>query len=249
MPTKYQKKRPARKQNKRSVKPAKKPMKKTIKPLKTNRSMPRDVKLARISPQMGFGFPQQTTVRLKYCENTTITPSSGFSQTFWRANSIHDPRYAGGGHQPLGSDEWSLFYNHYVVLGSRIKYTITGDDSSSSGSQFINSFLSDDGTVASAGNISTLIESGRGMTKVLQGYAGNNRVILTTNYSAKKFFNVDDVADNLDRIGAAFGSDPTDEALFVLTTINTQAINYGLTCLVEIEYIVLFSEPRELVAS
>lgn len=68
----------------------------------------------------------RTIVRLKY---NAVLPTSdsawgtGIDYTF-NLNSIYDPDLSGTGHQPLGRDQWSVFYNRYRVF--KVSYVITG---------------------------------------------------------------------------------------------------------------------------
>lgn len=42
-----------------------------------------------------------------------------------RANSIFDPEFAVGGHQPLGHDQWKAFYTRYTVIATKISFFVT----------------------------------------------------------------------------------------------------------------------------
>ena len=54
-----------------------------------------------------------------------VTLNLSGSAPVWHrfVNSIHDPDYETGGHQPLGHDQWATFYNSYRVRG--IRYDVT----------------------------------------------------------------------------------------------------------------------------
>lgn len=43
----------------------------------------------------------------------------------WRANSMFDPDYSGGGHQPFGFDQMQTYWSEYRVLGVHFKYTVS----------------------------------------------------------------------------------------------------------------------------
>jgi len=64
-------------------------------------------------------------VKLRYAEDVNISAGIALGSYDFRANSIFDPNLTGIGHQPLGHDQWAVFYDHYVVLGARIKVTLT----------------------------------------------------------------------------------------------------------------------------
>jgi len=62
------------------------------------------------------GFPEQQVVRLKYATMPILgngTTTIG-SHTF-NTNSIFDPDYTAGGHQPMGYDQWAAIYQKYRV--------------------------------------------------------------------------------------------------------------------------------------
>jgi hypothetical protein len=63
------------------------------------------------------------SVRVKLPFTQTLTPgttSGGLYLYQYRGNSGFDPDYTGVGLQPNGFDQWSQFYNTYVVLGSEL---------------------------------------------------------------------------------------------------------------------------------
>lgn len=73
------------------------------------------------------GYNNNFTVRLTYADtfrqDITCAISGGNSKfQIFRANSIFDPDYSGGGHQPLFRDMWASMYDHYCVLACH--YTI-----------------------------------------------------------------------------------------------------------------------------
>lgn len=71
-------------------------------------------------------MPSTLQTRFPYQANHSFTTTLGSSYTYvYRGNSAYDPDLTGGGAQPNGFDEMSIFYNRYTVLGSRIKVTIS----------------------------------------------------------------------------------------------------------------------------
>jgi len=79
----------------------------------------------------GSLIPDAFLVKLKYSElfGFTYTPpivSDPVSAVYqFRLNSIYDPNLTGTGHQPLGHDQWALFYNRYLVYGCKFVVTFT----------------------------------------------------------------------------------------------------------------------------
>jgi len=198
--------------------------------------------------QISFGFPKTKMVRMRYCTNEKYNLAGGRFQKQWKANGLYDPEITTGGHQPMGLDQWYLFYNHYVVVGAAISCTVSGSDSSETGSLGINMLLSDDATVPSS--LSTLVEEGRGTTQMQGGFNAIGTRTVRGKYSAKKFFNIKDIKDNVTRLGSPMGADPNELAVFTIT-IEDPALNTtsDISILTVIDYIVLLSEPKDLAPS
>jgi hypothetical protein len=65
--------------------------------------------------------PDSVRVKLPFTQTLTPGTTSGGLYTYqYRGNSGFDPDYTGVGLQPNGFDQWSQFYNTYVVLGSEL---------------------------------------------------------------------------------------------------------------------------------
>lgn len=74
--------------------------------------------------------------KLKYVDTVTIPLNiDGVGVWEFRLNSLYDPDFSGGGHQPYGYDQLTTLYQQYRVFGARIKFTILDvlDDSSNLG--------------------------------------------------------------------------------------------------------------------
>lgn len=71
--------------------------------------------------QAGLGLPSKKFVRLRYCDQRTITSTlGGLSKYLFAANGLYDPDITGAGHQPYGFDQWMTFYKYATVRKSRI---------------------------------------------------------------------------------------------------------------------------------
>lgn len=68
-------------------------------------------------------IPQSTNVKLKYAESFAV--ASPIPQLLnFRIGSLYDPDYTGVGHQPMGFDQWSAFYDRYRVNAIKMRVTI-----------------------------------------------------------------------------------------------------------------------------
>lgn len=225
------------------------PYRRTKKNKRNNRRSKKRTGVFRPQSTLAVGFPKTTAVKLRYVESRTINGGVGsIGSINYRANSCFDPYQSGVGHQPSGFDQWSLFYNHYVVVGSKCKatFSLTGT-TASGGISVCGVYLSDDATYSA--DVNTLMEQSH--TKKAKSYysvEAGKPVTVTKGFSTKKFFNVTNVTDNISRLGAYITANPTENAYFVVFNGNANGTidPPDVTVLVEIEYIVIFSEPKEL---
>lgn len=215
------------------------------------RKRPRTAKRRRVTRRRGVkGLSIQRNplasrsqlVRMKYAEHVSINPVAGFAGVYtFRANSINDPNFTAAGHQPMSHDEWANFYDHYVVVGSKIK--VTSLALSAGNGKLLGIHLSTE-TSAST-NIIALLE--RGNTSLRLMNSGGYRLPTTTKgFSPKRHFGIKDIADNKHDVGANFGTNPTEAAYFHVLYADTDATTdlASADFLVEIEYTVMLSERK-----
>jgi len=65
-----------------------------------------------------LSIPKRMRQSMKYNENAVVS-TTGTIDYQYNLNSIFDPT-PGGGHQPLGRDQWATMYTKYVVLGAKV---------------------------------------------------------------------------------------------------------------------------------
>lgn len=199
-----------------------------------------------------MGFPKQQVVTLRYSDGFLLTQAD--PSHVYRANSPYDPDYTGviAGHQALGWDQWAQFYDHYVVIGSKITVHMNYGEGGNAVPCVGYIYLDDDqGTYT----LNQLVESGVGKTRFLGMTEGKQGPVSIRNtYSAKKFFNITNTKDNVDRLGAAVTANPSEDVYFNVgilpysDQVSAEAEDI-VTGRVTIDYIVLFSEPKTLPTS
>lgn len=68
------------------------------------------------------GVPEKLIVRLKYVDSHAlgdgVNPMASFT---YRCNSLFDPNFTAGGHQPLYHDQIALLYQNYKVIKAQFK--------------------------------------------------------------------------------------------------------------------------------
>jgi len=196
------------------------------------------------------GFPRTTMVKLRYVEGVTINAAAAqVGYHYFRANSVYDPNYTGGGHQPMNYDLWSQLYNHYVVVGAKCTAYFHDDNNASSQGVLFGIALTDDHITSS--DPSTIMEQGTTSYRMGNGGPADNSgkgLKCTRKFSAKKFFNITNINDNIARLGAGVTSDPTELAFFSVFCGHTPGSTSDLAAhlvTVILEYLVIFSEPKE----
>lgn len=73
------------------------------------------------------GIPDQMFCKLRYSDTYTLGTLSSFQSVLIRANSLFDPDYAVGGHQPMGFDQYAALYGKYRVYGVAYRITCIAD--------------------------------------------------------------------------------------------------------------------------
>lgn len=77
------------------------------------------------------GFPDGVRTYLTYAQIISIAPGAQSGQYTFRGNSVFDPDYTGGGHQPVYRDIFATVYSRYRVLGSKIIVSVANEQASS----------------------------------------------------------------------------------------------------------------------
>lgn len=143
---------------------------------KTKRSAGRFVRPRNVRMQVGRILPNKARIVLPYHAFHSVTQTDPVVSTLfkYRLDSIFDPDEGGGGHQPMGHDQWAALYKRYrvtkcVVMGTIYLRTQLND-------QDVFIFLQADANVRLLKPVTpfnTAIESGRYKRIRIQSNAGN----------------------------------------------------------------------------
>ena len=200
---------------------------------------------------MGKGFPAKIVMTHKYVETVTLSSPAvaSYNAITYRANGMFDPRVAAGGHQPLGFDQMSALYNHWTVIGARVRFKVVRDKSSDSRVIQLCSYLDDDATLP--GSYEQLLEQNR-LRSVVMGAAnstgeGERYVTLTTKFSARKQFGTG--ALSKDSLQGSATADPAEQSFFVLAITSPSAVAQGVVVQVEIDYLAVWTEVKDIAQS
>lgn len=186
------------------------------------------------------GVPKTRICKLRYCDNVQIqNVSGGLNTAVYRANSIWDPQVALGGHQPMGRDFWAQAYKEYVVLGARITLYCGNDNADVPVTTGVTTSVTTNPLYTET---TSFMESKTGQWVQLMDNRNAKRI--SSNYSAKKFWNIKDIKDNREDIGSVQDDNPGKQCFFVIWSQPNDRVATTITrYTVVIDYIVSFSEP------
>lgn len=214
-----------------------------------------------VTVKTGLGLPLKNLITHKYChtiDNWAINPLFfGANPLNFAANglySIENPAPGGGAHQPYLFDQMCLLYDHYTVLGSKIKITIIPNDSTTTAASAARFALyTNDDTSVTPLTMDGVCEQTDARWKVYDGSKVNTRpVTFVKKYSAKKRFGASILANDALRGNAGPSATNPDEMVwFTLAgqSLDTQTTESTYSLSYEITYIVMYTEPREVAMS
>lgn len=203
------------------------------------------------SVAIGKAFPSKMIMTHRYVCQYPVTQIPNAGITFqMRANGMYDPEVALGGHQPLCFDQMSAIYNHWTVIGSKIKWTITREASNPPATVLhAVAYLNDDATTI--GNIYALSEQNGTRIRVIPGSAGtygDSKTIFNQKFSATRQYGKGSLTNSL--LQGSATADPVEQSVFQLSLGTTvAAATVDVSILVEVEYIAVWTEPKEIAQS
>lgn len=193
-----------------------------------------------------------TLQRHRYCDYVSLT-TSGVSpvEYVFRLNSMFDPDSTGTGHQPMRFDQMSAFFANYCVVGAKVNIRYVGyNDTGVQAPPFVATFTQHDGNSLGT-NWQDRVENGKGKSILINPSLASHKS-MTLYYSMKKIFNVTNIKDNFDRLGASTGSNPSQVAFGILSIdplSNVGGTSYTHQFMVTIDFLTLWSNPPAIAQS
>lgn len=194
-------------------------------------------------PRALRAIPPKMTVKMIYNQQTNLDPNIGTAGVHkFRANGLYDPDVTLAGHQPRTFDQFMALYDHFTVIGSRIKVQFVNTDTSYD--HVVGVALLD--TTTSKTNINDYLESDYEQHRVLSvSGGGSNHTTINMKCNPNKFLGRSHPLADSQLKGSA-SADPTEQAVWHLfdQTIN-DSVNGGKVYFVAtVEYIVVLQEPK-----
>lgn len=193
-------------------------------------------------------LPKSFKFQTKYVDSSMFldTGSGGVPVTkVYNLMSLYDPDYSGSGHKVLGFDQLMGMYDHYCVIGARVRVTAT--NTSTATPQTVILHIKDRAAVST--DIDQIIENGLCRWANLGTLdSGTSTKDLSINFSPNKYFTKRVL--NEENYQGSLNSDP-DETAYLHVTIHplNAADEAPVRFTVEIEYIAILTEPKMLIGS
>lgn len=173
------------------------------------------------------------------------------SAIVFRINSLYDPEFSVGGHQPLGFDEWSVFYNKYLVLGAKVRADCFATSTTTTISNAIVGIRFDSASSVVT-SLTSIIENGRCRWKrMARADSGNATTTVVSKWSARKWWGGKSKMEN-EIHGAATSADPSKVAychVFAGPVSESTSDLGAIRVRVTIDFIALFTDVKNLSSS
>lgn len=182
----------------------------------------------------------------RYVDRIVLNPGTGTTafHTF-RFNDLYDPDYTSGGHQPIGFDQLMVWYNHFTVLGGKLKATFV---SRSSGEVTGNAIV---GIQITSGPNPTILandiyEEGKSKSAIMMNSYSSGKKTITSKCSFSKFLGQKVLQE--DNNAGTISASP-NEIVYVhvwATGVNAGDDPFGIDVLVELDQYAVLHEPTTI---
>lgn len=194
-------------------------------------------------------MPNKFATKLRYVGQANLNPTTGGLAAAHIINAIgcYQPDITGGGHQPRGFDQIMAMYDHYQVIGAKITVQFMQAYGSTYNPIYIGIALKDDLTPYVDPN--DYLEGRNLVSTVMPAHYVNNPATsrsLSKTFSLRKFLSVTKAMSSNQYRGTS-SSNPNDSAYFHIfaAPVNSSADEPALVINFRIDYIVVFTEPRQ----
>lgn len=198
------------------------------------------------SINLGVGFPKKVTATLKYHDTILLNPGASYAVHNFSLNGLYDPDISGVGHQPLYFDQYMAIYNHYHVIGSKVRVNFF-QKTNSLDEPFKVVLYENPDTVLSITNMDTLAEQSKSTYAAIINTTAPKT--LTHSWSAKKTFGGSILGN--DQLRGNSGANPAEGSYcaIMVRPVNPAAQVGEIWAQVHIEYVTVFSELHDMIGS
>lgn len=159
------------------------------------------------------------------------------------ANGLYDPDITGTGHQPIGFDQYMTAFDHYTVIGAKIRVYYENTDSTYS--QMCGISISDNASAEADARV--YIENGatRYSFLTVKG-SSKDTTRLTHQVSVAKFMGRKSILSEDDFRGDV-SNNPAEQVYFHVWAAPHNSVDSGnVNAIVQIDYVAILTEPKTL---
>lgn len=187
------------------------------------------------------GFPKKMWIKHRYNEAVIMTAVTGTTSSYqWSCNGLFDPNTTGAGHQPLYFDQVTPLYDQYFVFSSRLTLEVIPNANCS-----MAMYIDDETNPALS--VQNAAEQETGSFHLVPATLARPYKI-TKSWNARDFFG-GDVFDNQQLLGTN-AANPTEQSYYTLLFQSADGTTtQNLQTFVQIEYVTVWTELRQIGAS
>jgi len=178
----------------------------------------------------------------RYTEVFSLNSTAGIPNVVnFTANGLTDPNITGGGRQPMAFDNMTALYNHYTVIGSKIKVKCT-PVSTTNPAAFFGIYINDNTTQVPSSSSGYLANTS---SYVIMPTGGSLTKQLGSKWSARKWWGKSPL--NQEDLSGDVTNNPAEQTYYTLFfAALDEASNTSAAFVVDIEYIAIWREPKDL---
>lgn len=196
---------------------------------------------------VGKGFPKMMKMTHKYVEVVNLVSAAGSLAAYrFSTNGLYDPNISGTGHQPYYFDQVGALYDHYCVIGSMFKIKAVNIGGASDPAFFFACFVDDD-TGGVYADVDDIAEKQTGKMDVVPAGNATRTIHKTLKWSAKKYFGKNPLANT--ELQGTTSANPTEQSYFWIGAQANAAGNVTVSVTVEITYIAIWKEVKDVAQS
>lgn len=197
---------------------------------------------------MGTGLPQRVMVRHRYVQQINIVNSApqGTSVFAISANGMFAPTITSGTpnpHQPMYFDQYAALYDHFIVIGSKITFTVANNTGAAAGAYSFCALLDDNSSLLSNDALE-VSEQTQGRNLITMAGNENDAKKITLKYSAKKMFGGSILSK--DELQGSATANPSENSVFALVISGAPGSGFNCYVTATVEYIAIWRELREV---
>lgn len=206
-----------------------------------------------VPPFLPVYAPDRYNVKLRYADYLVAADADGTTGvTKWRyaCNSLYDPYYDAGGHQPNGFDKWAAIYKYYRVMGAVFKLqwfkaAFVANDANKLYTPIAVGWYYDAGNVTSAGTPAEWYNVAEMKEKHLEFMGwGEDSAYMEFKYSPDAGGEKAISAVAQEEVWTPCTSSPTSiDMLNIVAYPNSLNEDYYYACFLQIEFICQFADP------